>query len=104
MTNDIKKSFITITNIIKNARENAFRKVNEELITMYWSIGEFLSQESQTASFGDGYMDSMAEFIRRQFPDIKGFTRRGLYRMKQFLFDTLCEGALYGQRITKTDR
>lgn len=84
MAKEIEKSFLHIIGIIKNARENAFRKVNEELITMYWDIGEFLSKESQSASFGDGYIDSVSEYIRGQFPDIKGFTRRGLYRMKQF--------------------
>lgn len=29
-------------------------------------------------------MDSLASFIQNQFPGIKGFNRRGLYRMKQF--------------------
>ena len=31
-----------------------------------------------------GYIDSLAEYIQRQFPGIRGFNRRGLYRMKQF--------------------
>ena len=35
-------------------------------------------------NYGDGYIDSLAEYIQRQFPGIKGFNRRGLYRMKQF--------------------
>lgn len=30
------------------------------------------------------YMDSVAAFIQDKFPGIKGFTRRGLYRMKRF--------------------
>ena len=34
--------------------------------------------------YGDGYIDSLSAYIQRQFPGIKGFTRRGLYRMKQF--------------------
>ena len=47
----------------------------------YW---EFLSEEARNASFGDAYMDSVAAFIQDKFPGIKGFTRRGLYRMKRF--------------------
>lgn len=43
-----------LINIINTARENAFKRVNEELIRMYWQIGEYLHKESQKATFGDG--------------------------------------------------
>ena len=82
MSEDI--AFSEITRIIEEARGNAYRKVNEELILMYRRIGQFLSEQSKTASYGDGYIDSLSAYIRRQFPGIKGFDRRGLYRMKQF--------------------
>lgn len=70
--------------IIETSRNNALRKVNEELICMYWSVGEYLSAESQNAVFGDKYIDNIAKEIQVMFPGIKGFNRRGLYRMKQF--------------------
>ncbi|MBR3536159.1 MAG: hypothetical protein IKN85_10065 [Oscillospiraceae bacterium] len=73
-----------VINIINSSRENAFKKVNEELINMYWKIGEFLHNESLKASFGDSYIDSVSDTIQKSFPGIKGFNRRGLYRMKQF--------------------
>lgn len=81
---EIAKSFAQIVEIIGTARENTLKKVNEELIMMYWNVGKFLCEESKRASFGDAYMDSIADFIQQEFPGIKGFTRRGLYRMKQF--------------------
>ena len=70
--------------IIETSRNNALRKVNEELICMYWSVGKYLSVESQNATFGDKYIDTIAKEIQVMFPGIKGFNRRGLYRMKQF--------------------
>ena len=51
---------------------------------MYWKVGEYLSKESAEASFGDAYIDSVAREIQEAFPGIKGFNRRGLYRMKKF--------------------
>lgn len=51
---------------------------------MYKKVGQFLSEKSKDATYGDGYIDSLSEYIRQQFPGIKGFNRRGLYRMKQF--------------------
>ena len=82
--NEIDNSFAEIAQIISTARDNAFRKINEELILMYQQIGKFLSERSKEAGYGDRYIDSLAEYIQSRFPGIKGFTRRGLYRMKQF--------------------
>ncbi len=70
--------------IIRQSRQNALKKVNEELIQMYWKVGEHLSKESTKALFGDAYIDTIAEEIQNAFPGIKGFNRRGLYRMKKF--------------------
>ena len=74
----------SLIQIITQSRQNALKKVNEELIYMYWKVGEYLNAESNKASFGDAYIDSVAEEIQKAFPGIKGFNRRGLYRMKKF--------------------
>lgn len=74
----------SLIKIIEESRQNALRKVNEELIRMYWKVGEYLSRESENASFGAAYIDTIADEIQTTFPGIKGFNRRGLYRMKQF--------------------
>ena len=86
MSNKIenKNDFVTIVNLIENARENALRKVNEELILLYRNVGKYLSDEMQKYSWGSSYIDEIAEYISINCPEIKGFNRRGLYRMKQF--------------------
>ena len=73
-----------ILSIIETSRNNALKKVNEELINMYWNVGKYLHEASQSASFGDSYIDTIATDIQTKFPGIKGFNRRGLYRMKNF--------------------
>ena len=82
--NELDNTFAEIVHIIEEARDNAYRKVNEELILMYQRVGRFLSEKSKEANYGDGYIDSLSDYIQHQFPGIKGFNRRGLYRMKQF--------------------
>ena len=77
--NEPDNTFAEIAQIIEDARDNAYRKVNEELILMYKKVGQFLSEKSKDATYGDGYIDSLSEYIRQQFPGIKGFNRRGLY-------------------------
>ena len=76
--------FRQVVNIIETARENAYKKVNEELILMYRDIGKFISEQSANAAYGDAFVQQLADFFEKNYPDLKGFNRRGLYRMKQF--------------------
>lgn len=89
-----------LINIISESRQNALKKVNEELIRMYWKVGEYISCEAKKASFGDSYVDLMAKAIQEAFPGIKGFNRRGLYRMKQF-YETYCENKIVPPLVTQ---
>ena len=99
----MKNEIILASNLIKiidESRQNALRKVNEELIRMYWQVGEFLSNESKNASFGDSYIDAIASEIQEAFPGIKGFNRRGLYRMKQF-YETYNDNEIVTPLVTQ---
>ena len=81
---DNNNQFDEIIHIIEQSWENALRKVNEELIMMFWRVGEYISCESEEAAYGDSYIQSLADFFTQNYPQIKWFNRRGLYRMKQF--------------------
>ena len=77
-------SYSEIIEIIQSARERAFYKVNEELIKMYLQIGKYVSENSRKSAYGDSYVEGLADFFAKNYPELKGFTRRGLYRMRQF--------------------
>ena len=51
---------------------------------MYWSVGAYLSELCSASSFGDKIIDEVAAYIAQENLGVKGFNRRGLYRMKQF--------------------
>ena len=82
--NALTGAFNEVVGIIEKARERAYRKVNEELILMYRDIGKYISEHAEKATYGDSFVDGLADFFAKNYPDLKGFTRRGLYRMKQF--------------------
>lgn len=93
-------SAASLIKIIDESRQNALKKVNEELINMYWKVGEFLSRESEHATFGDAYIDGIASEIQEAFPGIKGFNRRGLYRMKKF-YETYKDNEIVTPLVTQ---
>ena len=78
------EQFEKIVNIIESAKERAYRKVNEELILMYRDVGEYISKQSEKTEYGDAFVQKLADSFAENYPDLKGFNRRGLYRMKQF--------------------
>ncbi len=97
---DQNNGFDRILSIINDARSNALKAVNTELIKMYWCVGEYISELCERSSFGDKVIDEVAAYIAETSPDIKGFNRRGLYRMKQF-FETYKDDEFVSPLVTQ---
>ena len=84
MNNEITSYAGKILDMIEQARQNALKSVNAELIKLYWNVGEYLSNECAKSSWGNSFIDETAKYIKENCPEIKGFERRSLYRMRQF--------------------
>ncbi len=77
-------SFEEIVTLIQQSRQRAFQAVNMELIDLYWRVGEYISRKLASATWGEGVVEQLARFIAQRHPELKGFTRRNLFRMRQF--------------------
>jgi predicted nuclease of restriction endonuclease-like (RecB) superfamily len=76
--------FSHIVQLIQFSQNKAISLVNTELINLYWKVGGHISLQLQNASWGDNTVGELATFIKTNHPEIKGFNRPGLYRMRQF--------------------
>ena len=92
--------FSKIIEMIENRRANAYRKVNEELIELYWDIGHFVSEQIQNNKWGSKVVDSLVVFINDKYPTLKGFNRRSIYRMKQF-YETYKDDEIVSPLVTQ---
>ncbi len=79
--------FNQIVQLIRHSRDRSITAVNTELISLYWTIGEYISLQLQKANWGEKTVDELAVHIKKYHPEIKRFERRGLYHMRQF-FET----------------
>ena len=79
--------FSDIILLIKQSRANAIRAVNAELINLYWNIGEYISNKIAQAEWGDAVVTELAKYIQQTQPEMKGFSDKNIWRMKQF-FET----------------
>jgi hypothetical protein len=62
--------------VSKKKNEGNYRGVKINLI--------YLQRQVENQKWGSWYIDELAKFISMNCPEIKGFNRCGLYRMKQF--------------------
>lgn len=69
---------------IRRAQVKAALAVNRELVLLYWEIGsEILTRQGQ-AGWGAKIIDQLAKDLKKEFPDIKGFSSRNLKYMRSF--------------------
>ena len=79
-----RAEFGEITRLIEMARQKALQAVNTTLIDLYWQVGETISLKIKNAEWGDGVVEQLARYIAQTQPNLRGFTRRNLFRMRQF--------------------
>jgi len=76
--------FDEVAALIQAARRRAYQAANAELICLYWRIGRYIFRKIETSEWGDGVVDELARYLARAQPGLRGFTRRNLFRMRQF--------------------
>ena len=76
--------FGEVIHLIQKARYSAYKAVNTELINLYWEIGKYITQRTQSEGWGKSTVSLLATYIQTQEPDSKGFSDKNLWRMKQF--------------------
>ena len=84
LSNKFFDEFQQISQLVEQARYRAFHKANEELILLYFKVGGIVSVKVKEGTWGESIVDQLAQFINTRHPGLKGFNRRGLYRMKRF--------------------
>ena len=97
---DEKKMFDEVVQIIDFRKRNAYVKVNEELISMYWDVGKYVSQKVKNSSWGSKTVERLSNYIKSKYPTLSGFDRRGIYRMKQF-YEMYCDDEIVSPLVTQ---
>ena len=77
-------NFSEVVALIVAARQRAYQSINTTLIELYWQVGQYISRKIETAEWGDGIVSQLAQHLAQTQPGLRGFTRRNLFRMRQF--------------------
>src|ERR1019366_1167209 len=79
-----ESSFRKIVSLIQRARQRAFQAVNTELIDLYWRVGQYISRKLEAAEWGEKVVGQLAQYIHHRMPNVRGFSRPNLFRMRAF--------------------
>jgi predicted nuclease of restriction endonuclease-like (RecB) superfamily len=69
---------------IRAAQLRAALSVNRELVLLYWQVGRDILARQARQGWGAKVIDRLSADLRREFPEMKGFSPRNLKYMRAF--------------------
>jgi len=72
---------------VVSARISAARKVNHELIMLYWDIGRRIVDKQQVLGWGESVVELVAQDLQTAFPGTTGFSSFNLWRMRELYLE-----------------
>lgn len=81
ISNDYKNFLIEIKQNILQARNNALKSVNKELIHLYWNIWKSIIEKQEKAKWWDDIIWKLSKDLEAEFR--RGFSKRNLLYMKK---------------------
>lgn len=83
-TNEYKVFLGKLKQEIITSRQKAYQTVNKQLVELYLYIGKSIYEKVEISKWGERIIERLSLDLRREFPDMKGFSAQNLWRMKQF--------------------
>ncbi|NOQ31560.1 MAG: DUF1016 family protein [Helicobacteraceae bacterium] len=83
-TKEYKHFIVEIKKQIQISQTRAITKVNQEMIILYFNIGEIIHQKQQKLGWGAKVIDNLSNDIKVAFPELGGFSTRNIKLMVQF--------------------
>ncbi len=68
---------------VRSAQVRAATSANRELILLYWEIGRAILAAQEREGWGAKVVDRLAADLRREFPEMRGFSPRNLKYMRR---------------------
>ncbi|MBD2327984.1 DUF1016 domain-containing protein [Alkalinema sp. FACHB-956] len=79
-----EQTLLDLKRRIRSAQVRAALAVNQELILLYWQIGQTILEQQQREGWGTKVIDRLARDLKQEFPTLGGFSARNLKYMRAF--------------------
>jgi len=68
----------------QQAQIKASVKVNSTLLEFYWELGQEIIEKQKIANWGSAFLKNMSKDLMREFPNMKGFSKRNLELIRKW--------------------
>ena len=82
LPNDYDSFLKSLKERVRAAQLRASLAVNRELVLLYWGIGRDILARQKEQGWGAKIIDRLAADLRREFPEVTGFSPRNLKYMR----------------------
>ena len=89
----MRHCFAKIKQRVLIAQQRIIYAANEEMLRMYWDVGEMLQQSQDADGWGKKTLQRLAVDLKNDYSEIKGFSVRNMQCMIQFFNE-------YNQELT----
>ena len=76
-----------IKELIYRHQYEAMKKVNTELLQLYWEIGYEITRKQEEQGWGKSVVEILAKELQKEFPSVQGFSARNLWLMRSFYIE-----------------
>ena len=73
-----------IKTAILKSQSRAAKSTNTEMLSLYYGIGGYVSDNSREGTWGTGAIDEISARLREEMPGLRGFSSRNIKLMRQF--------------------
>lgn len=81
---ELRDAVNTIKAAILQSQYRAARSVNREQLSLYYSIGKYVSMNSREGKWGTGVIDAISLMLQKELPGLRGFSPSSIKNMRQF--------------------
>ena len=74
----------TIKTAILRSQSRAAKYTNAEMLSLYYAIGGYVSDNSREGTWGTGAIDEISARLREELPGLRGFSSGNIKLMRQF--------------------
>jgi predicted nuclease of restriction endonuclease-like (RecB) superfamily len=87
-------NFKEFNNFVKEIKQKilasqyeALKKVNKELIGLYWDIGKDIISKQEVYGWGKSVVENLSEELQKEFVGMRGFSVQNLWNMRMFYLE-----------------
>ena len=84
ITTDLQQAVQVIKGAIQRSQARSLQHVNNEVLSLYYGIGQYISENTRHHFWGTGALKTISEQLQKEMPGLTGFGETSLKNMRTF--------------------